>query len=131
MGLLKNNLTPVSLTGLIVPWSKRVGRTGTSDYKLVCSSGLEYFIITDHEWREVLANHSWDQVTVIGKLNLTDMSVLPEKILPKGPNEKRGDVIDLAARKGRPFVQKLVKNLNDLVLVPAVICAMIMSTAGY
>ena len=120
---VENILTPISLSGVVIPWSKELREGQNSDFKLVCSSGLEYFIVADSEWRDILSWYSWEEVKVIGLLNVSNMTIIPQKVFPKGPTGEKENVIDLAAWKSREFVKKLVKNVNDLVLIPAAVCA--------
>jgi hypothetical protein len=120
---VENVLTPISLSGVVIPWSKEIRKGQSSDFKLVCSSGLEYFIVTDSEWRDILSWYSWEEVKVIGLLNVSNMTIIPQKVFPKGPTGEKENVIDLAAWKSREFLKKLVKNVNDLVLIPAAVCA--------
>lgn len=120
---VENILTPISLSGVVIPWSKELREGQNSDFKLVCSSGLEYFIVADSEWRDVLSWYSWEEVKVIGLLNVSNMTIIPQKVFPKRPTGEKENVIDLAAWKSREFVKKLVKNVNDLVLIPAAVCA--------
>lgn len=121
---VENVLTPVSLSGIVVPWSKAFVGGRNSDFKLTCSSGLDYFIVADSEWREVLSWYQWEKVNVIGLLNVSNMTVIPQKVFPNGPAGDKENVIDLAAWKYRKFLKKLVKHVNELVLVPAALCAL-------
>lgn len=121
---VENILTPVSLSGLVIPWSQPLSSGRDSDFKLVCSSGLEYFIVaSESEWRDVLSWYSWEEVKVIGLLNVSNMTIIPQKVFPKGPTGKKENLIDLAAWKSRRLVKKLVKNVNGLVFIPATPCA--------
>ncbi len=118
-----NKLTPVTLSGVIAPWSEKMTSGQTSDYKLVCLSGAEYFFVADAEWRNVLARYCWDEVKVIGLLNLSDMTLIPQKVYPRGPTGEKENVIDLATWKNLDAVKKAVERINDLVLIPAAIYA--------
>lgn len=120
---VENMLTPVSSSGVIVPWSKTFVGAQNSDFKLVCSSGLEYFIVADSEWRDILSWYCWEEVKVIGLLNVSNMTIIPQKFFRKGPSGEKENVIDLAAWKSREFVKKLIKNVNDLGLASAAACA--------
>ena len=71
----ENVLTPVSLSGVISPWTENLGVAHNSDYKLISYSGLEYFIVADSEWREILSTYCWEEVKVIGLLNISNVSV--------------------------------------------------------
>ena len=122
-GYSENILTPVTLSGVVVPWVKTLNDGRDSDYKLACASGIEYFIVADQEWREVLAQYCWEDVKVKGLLNVSNLTLIPQRVFPKGPTGERENVIDLAAWKGRDFVKKLTKNVNDLVLIPAAVIA--------
>ena len=48
-GYSENILTPVTLSGVVAPWSENLSGGRTSDYKLISNSGLEYFIVADDE----------------------------------------------------------------------------------
>ena len=122
-GFSESVLTPVNLTGVIVPWIKALSGGRESEFKLVCSSGLEFFFLTDSEWKDVLSNYSWEEVRVVGLLNRSNMTLIPQKVFPKGPREEMENVIDLASWKGRDLIKKLVKNVSDLVVVPGFVFA--------
>ena len=113
-GYSENILTPVNLTGVVVPWIKMFSSGHDSEFKLVGSSGLEYFFVVDSEWRDVLSQYSWEDVRVVGLLNIYNMTLIPQKVFPKCPRGEIENVIDLAAWKGRDLVKKLVKNVYDL-----------------
>lgn len=122
-GYSENILTPVSLSGVVAPWSKNLGDGATSDYKLVSYSGIEYFIVADGEWREVLPTYCWQEVKVIGLLNVSNMTLIPQKIHPKGPEGE--NVIDLVSWKSEELVKKLVKNVKDKAVIPAAVLAVL------
>lgn len=122
-GYEENVLTPVTLSGVVVPWNRAVSSTRSSEYKLVCTSGLEYFLVANDEWRGVLSWYSWEEVKVVGLLNAANLTLIPQKVFPKGPKGEKENVIDLALWKGREAVKKIAKNMNDLVLVPAAVLA--------
>ncbi|MBK7842503.1 MAG: hypothetical protein IPJ71_02235 [Bdellovibrionales bacterium] len=48
-GCFGNVLTPITLSGVVAPWDKDASTTRKSEYKLVCTSGLEYFLVTKEE----------------------------------------------------------------------------------
>lgn len=120
-GYAENNLTPVTVSGVIATWNKSLNSSRTSDYKLMSYSGLQYFIVADNDWREVLSSYCWEDVKVIGLLNASNMTLIPQKVYPKGPTDE--DVIDLASWKSKDLVKKMVKNVNDLVVIPTTVWA--------
>ncbi|MBL7669708.1 MAG: hypothetical protein JNM39_04425 [Bdellovibrionaceae bacterium] len=126
-GYTENILTPVTLSGVVASWNKSLGGGRTSDYKLVSYSDLEYFIVADSEWRDVLSHYFWEEVKVIGLLNISNMTLIPQKVYPKGPTGEKEYVIDLPAWKSKALVKKLIKNINDLVAVPAAVWAEMVS----
>lgn len=126
-GYTENILKPVTLSGVISPWNKSLDGGRRSDYKLVSYSGLEYFIVADSEWRDVLSRYCWEEVKVIGLLNVSNMTLIPQKVYPKGPTGEKENVIDLAAWKSKSLVKKLIRNVNDLVVVPAAVWAVMVS----
>jgi hypothetical protein len=119
----ENVLTPVTLTGVVVPWDKDVSPNPNSEYKLVCTSGPEYFLVTNDEWRSVLSWYSWEEVKIAGLLNTANLTVIPQRVFPKGPKGEKDNVIDLALWKSREAIKKIAKNVNELVLVPAAVLA--------
>jgi hypothetical protein len=120
----ENILTPVTLCGVVVPWSEAFSDGRSSDYKLACASGAEYFIVADQEWREVLSEHCWEEVKVKGLLNVSNMTLIPQRVFPKGPTGERENVIDLPTCKDREFIKKVKKNLDELVFVPIALWAL-------
>ncbi len=115
----ENILTPVSLSGVISPWIENLGVAHTSDYKLISYNGLEYFIVADPEWREILSTYCWEEVKVIGLLNISNMTLIPQKVYPKGPSGEKESVIEWASSKSDELVKKMIENVNDLVVLPA------------
>ena len=120
-GYSENILTPVNLSGVVVPWVKVLSAGKESEFKLVCSSGLEYFFIADPEWKDVLTKYCWEEVKVIGLLNISNMTLIPQKVFPKGPRGEMENVIDLAAWKARNLVKKLAKKVCDNVVIPVAV----------
>ncbi len=120
-GYSENILTPVTLTGVVAPWKETLSSGRTSDFKLICHSGLEYFIIADDEWRKVLSTYCWEEVRVVGLLNVSNMTLIPQKVYPKGPTGE--NVIDLASWRRKEIVSKMVQKINDFVVVPAAVFA--------
>ena len=104
---------------MIVPWNEALVESRISDYKLVTLSGAEYFIVADQEWREVLAEYCWEDVKVKGLLNISNMSLIPQRVFPRGPTGERENVIDLASWKSQELLKRLTKNINELVFTPA------------
>ena len=113
----ENILTPVTLSGVVAPWTNSRNGGQASEYMLVSYSGLEYFIVADEEWREVLSTYCWEEVKVIGLLNVAKRTLIPQKVYPKGPTGVT--VIDWVSWKSKDFAQKFVKSVNDLVVIPA------------
>ena len=122
-GYGENVLKPVTLSGVVVPWDKELSPTRNSEYKLVCTSGLEYFIVANDEWRGVLSWYSWEDVNIVGLLNSTNLTLIPQRVFPKGPKGEKENVIELALWKSRKAIKKITKNVNDLVLIPAAVLA--------
>lgn len=85
--------TPVTLAGVIAPWTESLNGGRTSDYKLMTNSGLEYFIVADHRLREVLSTYCWEEVRIMGLFNILNMTLIPHKIYPSEPTKE--NIIDL------------------------------------
>lgn len=113
----ENILTYVRISGVLVPWEKAFRRFKESDYKLIAASGLEYFIISDSEWEKTLPLYSWEEVEVVGLLNVSNMTLIPQKISPKGPTGEKESVIDIAIWKSREMFKKII---NNIVPTPAI-----------
>ncbi len=116
----ENVLAPMSLTGIVVPRIRLLNRNQDSSFKLACFSGAEYDIITDSEWQEVLQRYRWEEVKIVGLLNLADLTLIPQKVFPKGPRGETENTIDLVAWKARDLAEKVVKNIDSLTVVPAI-----------
>jgi hypothetical protein len=117
-GYVENILTPVKLSGVIVPWTKYFSGGRESEFKLVCSSGLEYFFVADTEWKDILTHSCWDNVKVIGLLNISNMTLIPQKVFPKGPRGEMENIIDMVTWKGRKIFKNLINSINDQVAFP-------------
>lgn len=122
-GYSENVLMPVTLSGVIIPWNAELAGGGESDYKLACSSGNEYLIVADSQWKSVLASYCWEDVKIIGLLNSANMTLIPQKVYPKGPTGEKEKVIDILSWKSRESIAKVVKKINDFVVVPAAVWA--------
>ena len=122
---LEDDLTSVILNGMVVPWSRNPEGTQAIDYKLISLNGLEYFIVADPEWRDIFARLRWEEVKVVGLLNISQMTVIPQKVYPKGPRGQMGNVIDEVTFKGRDLRNKILRNVSELVLLPLAVWAVI------
>lgn len=120
----ENQLVSVNITGVVIPWKRKLNDGASSDYKFVCASGLEYYFVSDENWSNVLSWYRWEEVKVIGLLNTSDLTLIPQKVYPKGPTGGREKVIDLAKWKSRVNINQVSKNLNDLVVMPATVAVM-------
>ena len=120
-GYSENVLTPVTLSGVVEPWAENMSGGRASDYKLISTSGLEYFIVADDEWREVLSTYCWQEVRVIGLLNASNMTLIAQKVYPKGP--KGENVIHLASWRRKQIASKMVQKINELVVIPVTVWA--------
>jgi hypothetical protein len=90
-------LAPMTLTGIVVPWTTTLTGRRDSEFKLASLSGAEYFIVADSEWKEVLEMYRWEEVKVIGLLNLSDMTLILQKVFPKGPRGETESAMNLPA----------------------------------
>jgi hypothetical protein len=115
----ENQLVPINLSGVVIPWERRLDDGADSDYKLVCTSGLEYYFVSSENWSSVLSLYSWEEVRVIGLLNTSDLTLIPQMVFPKGPTGEREKVIDLAKWRRRLNFSAITKKLNDIVLKPS------------
>jgi hypothetical protein len=118
---LENVLTPIKLSGVVEPWYKSLTGGRTSEFKLVCSSGLEYFFIADPDWRDILSQYCWNEVKVVGLLNVSNMTLIPQKVFPKGPRGQIENVIDLETWKGQKHFKKIIDTITDQVVIPVAV----------
>jgi hypothetical protein len=112
-----HSLVPVTLIGVVVPMTKSTG-DGVSGYKLACGVGVEYLIMVDSEWRQVLSRYCWEDVKVKGLLDLSNLTLIPQRVFPRGPTGESYNVIDIAASKGRDLGNKIGKNLGLVLAAP-------------
>lgn len=119
----KNVLTPVTLTGVIVPRGKDVSFNRNSQHKLVCTSGIEYFLETNEEWRSVVSYYCWEEVEIVGLLNTANSTLIPQRVFRKGPKGEKENVVSLALGKSREAIKKIPEYVNELILVPAAVLA--------
>lgn len=117
----ENRLTPVTLSGVIVPWDESESSSGEFEYKLVCASGLEYFVIANPYWRDILSWYRWEEVGIVGLLNIANMTIIPQRVFPKGPKGEKDNVLDIALWKGKQLAKKMASNVNGLIVLPAAV----------
>lgn len=108
-------LTPISVVGVVVP---KMSEDRTPNFKLVTMNGIEYSVLADQEWQQVLDSYKWEEVRVRGLLNVATMTIVPQWVVPRGPTGETQRVTDEPLSKGREFVGKIKKTLVDFVLVP-------------
>jgi hypothetical protein len=123
----KNLLTPVTFSGVLIPWSQILPDGKVSEHQLITSHGLEYWILEDSEWKEILHQHCWKEVKIVGLLNASQTTLIPQRIYLKGPAGEAEKLIDLADWKRQELLKqwkKKLKTFNDLVLIPAAVMAL-------
>lgn len=99
--------TPIAVRGVLVPWDEKVDVNESSDFKVITSSGTEYFLLTNHDWKLVCNELSWRNVRLIGLLNIKNMTVVPEEITTDDPEGNKAKIIPLKKIK-----EKLKKRLS-------------------
>lgn len=123
----KNRLSPITISGVIVPWEKTLSDTSRSEYKLACGNGTEYLILENSEVRDVLPLYRWREVKIVGLLNKSDMTLIPQKVFPQGPDGESSNVIDFSLWKNQNFKRKVLNKINELVVIPAAVFAVLAS----
>jgi hypothetical protein len=114
---LENRLKPVTLSGLLLPIPQPT---------LVTPHGTEYPLIAEGERGKEIHRHAWEQVTVIGLLNTGNLTVLPQKVLPKGPKGNEELIPTSLVTNSRQRLKTAIQNFSELVLVPAALVALFM-----
>lgn len=99
--------TPIAVRGVLVPWDEEVDVNESSDFKVITSSGTEYFLLTNHDWKLVCNEFSWRNVRLKGLLNIKNMTVVPEEITTDDPEGSKAKVIPIKKVK-----EKLKKGLS-------------------
>ncbi len=79
--------TQVSLSGVILPWHEDFAGGYFTDYKIITTSGLEYFIIADDDWRETLKSYIDSNVILKGLMDIQTITIFPESIEGEGPEK--------------------------------------------
>ncbi len=87
--------TPIAVRGVLVPWDDEVEINENSDFKVITSSGTEYFLLTNHDWKLVCNEFSWRNVRLKGLLNVKSMTVIPEEITTDDPEDNKAKVIPI------------------------------------
>ena len=123
----ENRLSPITISGFIVPLEKTLSDGICSKYKLACGNGSECFIIENSEVRDVLSLYCWKEVKIVGLLNKSNMTLIPQKVFPQGPGGEWSNVIDFSLWKDQNFKRKLLNKINELVVVPAAVFAVLAS----
>lgn len=104
--------TPIAVRGILVPWDEEVDVNESIDFKVITSSGTEYFLLTNHDWKLVCSEFSWRNVRLRGLLNIKNMTVVPEEITTDDPEGSKAKVIPIKKVK-----EKLKKGFS--MVVPA------------
>lgn len=123
----KQSLAPISVTGMIVPWEKSWSNGKKTHYKLACNNGLDYIIAENSEVHDVLPLYCWREVKVVGLLNTSNLTLIPQKVIPKGPNDQSSNLVDLSAWKKLKMKRELYDKINELVVVPVGVLALLVS----
>lgn len=124
-GCREKRLAPVKLTGVVIPCNPLPNAPTQSNFKLVCPNGLECYFSTDKNWSTILNRYSWDEVKVIGLVNKSNLSLIPQKIYPKQPIGKRQKIIDLIRWKNQNIAHQFAKQLNHSLATPAALPAIV------
>jgi hypothetical protein len=122
---VENILTPMTVSGVVVPWEKTINDKTQIEYKLACDNGTDYMILSRSEVENILPLYSWKSVNIVGLVNESKMLLIPQKILPKGPDGESSNVIDLSRWKKLGLRKKLMNKLNDFIIVPAAVLAVL------
>lgn len=118
-GFRQNKLIPIKLSGVVVPSRRKLTEGTDCRYMLVCSGGLEYYFVTSENWSNVLSRYVWEDVKVIGLLNTSDFTLIPQKIYPKGPTGELEKIVDLARWKSQFSINQVTASPSDLMRIPA------------
>lgn len=124
---VENVLTPITISGVVVPWEKTINDKTSIEYKLACANGTDYMILSRSEVENILPLYSWKNVKIVGLLNESKMILIPQKIFPKGSDGEPSNVIDLSRWKIPGLRKKLMNKLNDFVIIPAAVLAVLAS----
>lgn len=122
---LENRLTPITISGVVVPWEKTANNRTYFEYKLACDNGAEYLILSNTEVGDLLPLYCWRQVRVIGLLNESSQILIPQKVFPKGPGGEPSNVIDLSRWKDQNIKRKVINKINEFVVIPAAVLAVL------
>jgi len=87
--------TQVSLSGVIVPWHEDFAGGYFTDYKIITTSGLEYFILADDDWRETLKSYIDSNVILKGLMDIQTKTIFPKSIEGEGPDKGPSSNMDL------------------------------------
>lgn len=123
----KNSLTNVSLSGVLAPCRPSLNQEQNLNYRLLGYSGLEYFLISDKEWRETLSRYSWQEVKIVGLLNISNKTLIPQKIYPKGPIAAKMNQNQPAVLSGKKIFKNFIKDLNHHIVLPLSVLAIMIS----
>jgi len=126
-GYRENRLSPIIISGVIVPWEKTLSDGSRSEYKLACGNGTEYLILENSEVRDVLPLYCWKEVKIVGLLNKSNMTLIPQKVFPQGPGGESSNVIDFSLWKNQNLKRKVLNKINELVVIPAAVFAVLAS----
>ena len=123
----ENRLTPIEISGVIVPVKNILRNKTHIEYKLKCDHEKAHPIETTSQMRNLLNLYRWKEVRVVGLLNESSGAVIPQKILPKGSDGESSNIIDFNLWKNKKLTRKVINKINDLVIVPSAVLAVLVS----
>lgn len=123
----ENRLSPITVSGVIAPWEKKLSDGSRSEYKLACGNGTEYLIFENSKVRDVLPLYCWKEVKIVGLLNKSRMELIPQNILPQGSDGESSNVVDFSLWKDKNLRRKVLNKINELVVIPVAVFAVLAS----
>ena len=127
---LKNKehfLAPVTVVGVILPSEIPSDDNEKMHFKLSCATGQEYQILESSKMRNLLSLYCWKEVKVVGLIDRAQMTLIPQKVIPKGPDGESSNLIDLSFWKNHNLKRKVITAVNDLVVIPAAVFTLLAS----
>jgi hypothetical protein len=124
---LEKKLTSIRLTGTIEPFVSLLSEKNEMEYKFVTRDGCDYIIQASVSVKASLDQFVWQEVDAIGLLNSADGIFMLQKIIPKNSNHETENMIQLDVYKRKNVIKKIAKKVNDLVIIPLAVLAVLAS----
>ena len=124
---LENILRSVTLSGTIEQYIKILDDESPFEFKMVCADGREYSVAMGSSVKN-LSSYVDKRIKVFGLLNKSNNKLIVQKIVLQNSNEEENKTIELDYHRRRKLINKIARTVNELVIIPIAILAVLVAS---